>query len=181
MLKKWSTVLISAVLIVVLVCGSLLFHWISAKGDFSPLTEEEKEAIEEAHQTEFLGWWLDNDLYRLVWFEENGGKRNDGVYRYFGRYGDCIVMVRYGNGLDAVGWPLNLPGKLFGLSRPVEYPVEADIYLYHTKPKRGDTVGLQAPISSLYGLEILELKWLTDAQLEQLTNDLEAWVAEGNY
>ena len=175
MLKKWSTVLISAVLIVVLVCGSLLFHWISAKGDFSPLTEEEKEAIEEAHQTEFPGLWYE-------WFEENGGKRApEGVYRYFGRYGDCIVMVRYGNGLDAVGRPLNLPGKLFGLSRPVEYPVEADIYLYHTKPKRGDTVGLQAPISSLYGLEILELKWLKDAQLEQLTNDLEAWVAEGNY
>ena len=175
MLKKWSTVLISAVLIVVLVCGSLLFHWISAKGDFSPLTEEEKEAIEEAFQTEFPGLWYE-------WFEENGGKRApEGVYRYFGRYGDCIVMVRYGNGLDAVGRPLNLPGKLFGLSRPVEYPVEADIYLYHTKPKRGDTVGLQAPISSLYGLEILELKWLKDAQLEQLTNDLEAWVAEGNY
>ena len=175
MLKKWSTVLISAVLIVVLVCCSLLFHWISAKGDFSPLTEEEKEAIEEAFQTEFPGLWYE-------WFEENGGKRApEGVYRYFGRYGDCIVMVRYGNGLDAVGRPLNLPGKLFGLSRPVEYPVEADIYLYHTKPKRGDTVGLQAPISSLYGLEILELKWLKDAQLEQLTNDLEAWVAEGNY
>ena len=178
MLKKWSTVLISAVLIVVLVCGSLLFHWISAKGDFSPLTEEEKEAIEEAHQTEFPGLWYE-------WFEENGGKRApEGVYRYFGRYGDCIVMVRYGDGQNAVDtlqFPLNLPYKMRGLSRPVEYPVEADIYLYHTKPKRGDTVGLQAPITALYYLDMLDLKWLTDAQLEQLTNDLEAWVAEGNY
>ena len=35
------------------------------------------------------------ERFPLVWFDDNGGRRDEGVHRYFGTYGDCVVLLKY--------------------------------------------------------------------------------------
>ena len=118
---------------------------------------------------------------QIVWFDENGGEREVLVHRYFGTYGDCVVMLVY-LGWDIIGNPMGLPRAIGGLSYPVKVPTVCDVYLYNKNP---NCKTIDIPLNIRYlPLEMMkreELNWLTDAQLEQLTSDVEAWVAKGNY
>ena len=146
---------------------------LSAQGDFTPLTDAKKaDFAEEYHR--LMG------NYELVWFDENGGKRDHLVHRYFGTYGDCYVLLRYMKTnmlLEAVDGPY----PLLGLTRLVVYPMGCEIYLYNTNRNCKKVEIIHARYYSLYYVQKRGLDWLTDAQLEQLTDDLEAWVAAGNY
>lgn len=147
-----------------------------------PLSPIKKAQIKKAYKTEFCA--NDENFYQripLVWFDENGGERDPYVFRYFGTYGDCIVMLRYGDGQDATMQPVKLPITMSYLSRPVQYPVDCDVVLYNTNPFCPRDSSLHAPICSLHILKSKGLIWLTHGQLEQLTTDLENWLAEGNY
>ncbi len=171
------------ILVILMLLSMALAGCQSVQGDFTPLTAEQKANILEAYKIEFCG--NDENYYQgkpLIWFDENGGKRDPNVYRYFGSYGDCIVMLRYGDGQNALFEPVTLPKKI-PLSRVVEYPVDVDIVLYNTNPQYPNSGRYKkyAPISSMQGLELYDITWLTRGQLEQLTTDLENWLAVGNY
>ncbi len=184
-MKRRTFVIALLAAVVVIMSGLLIFD--RTVGKFMPLTAAQKAAVVEGYKLAIWGgekYDPDGEFYRkmpLVWFDENGGKRDNRVFRFFGTYGDCIVLLRYGDNQTGLMTPVKLPCPLYGLSRDVYYPMECDIYLYHTKPNYPKHDMLGAPLASLYDLEYHKLKWLTDTQLEQLTNDLECWVAEGNY
>ncbi len=176
--RKKVVILIAVVVLVIAVAVG----WYLSAGKTPALSKSMKAKIQEAHITNMGGEEYYPDGYlKLVWFDENGGKRDYHVVRYFGTYGDCIVLLEYGNGKSATGQPIGLPTTLAGLTRPVKYPVDCDIILYNTNPNYTSWEYLLAPYTSLYAVQNHKGAWLTDAQLEQLTCDLEAWVAAGNY
>ncbi len=117
-----------------------------------------------------------------VWFDENGGKRDPGVCRYFGTYGDCAVILSYRDNSDYFGNPEDPPWPLLGLTRYVELPVKCAISLfnYNADCKMPDS-SVASRYCDLVYVKTAELEWLTDAQLEKLSKDLETWVAAGNY
>ena len=187
MTKKRFVVLLIAAVIVLIARVYLL----SSQGDFTPLTALQKEEILKAYTVSF-----DYDLEGpytprpIRWFDENGGERNPGVYRYFGRYGDNFVLLRYGNGTDIYGWPIEPPFIIGWLSRRVECPVDCEVYICNLNPNR-PKANPKPPLDelddslwsfcSLRLLHEIDARWLTNSQLRQLTNDLEDWIAAGNY
>ena len=134
----------------------------------------EKEKVEQAKKG-----------YPITWYDENGYVEEFGVWRYIGTYGDCYAFLVIGDGLGATFEPLPGPFELYGLSRSVYYPVDAEVVVYHTK--RTFTYGVGTDYEHTTPLRILERigpeirkEWLTDAQLEQLTRDIEKIAAEHN-
>ncbi len=120
----------------------------------------------------------------IEWFDENGGKREVFTHRYFGKYGTCAVILVYNGhlGTDLSGNPLKPRFAIGGLSRRVEVPVECKVWLYNYDKDCKTNEGRYATrFETLRGVKDSELNWLTDEQLEQLTSDVEAWVAAGNY
>lgn len=117
--------------------------------------------------------------YPIVWYDENGYKEENGVWRYVGTYGECYALLCIGNNTDMIFEPVELPYKLFGLSYPVYYPVEADLILYHTKKaftyeEIYDFEGVEGTYRLCYLASIKNREeWITDAQLERLTRDIE--------
>ncbi len=143
----------------------------------TPLSAKMKEEILQEYKR-VLGDFYEE--YPLVWLDENGGKREPGVTRYFGTYGECFVTITYDVNLDSHGSSRDGPWPVPGLPRRVDYPVNCYISLYNRNPncKLGPYHGR---FESLTIVIRNDLNWLTDAQLEQLTDDLEAWLAAGNY
>jgi hypothetical protein len=149
--------------------------------DPQTLSKREKAEILEIYNAKFPEGYHDYMTYEpLVWFDESGNRRDDGVSRYFGTYGDCIVLIKY-KGVEQ-------PITIYHLSRLVEYPVSCEIWLVNKDPnaplKSNNPeypYDLFSPFCSLYGLATVDIQWLTDEELEQLTTDLENWLAEGNY
>lgn len=175
-------------LILILMILMLLPMALAGCNDFLPRSPITKAEIEEAYKARFGGFFVSEDELP-AWYDENGGQRDNNVFRNFGTYGDCLVLLRYYNHSDGFGWPIDPPYMLRFLSRPVEYPVQCDIWLYNTNrnyprksnnPKYADDT-LASPLSPLKELAFYEITWLTDEELEQLTTDLENWLAEGNY
>ena len=120
----------------------------------------------------------------IEWFDENGGKRETFTHRYFGKYSTCAVVLVYNDhpGTDPFGNPLKPPFAIGGLSRRVEVPVECEVWLYNYDKDCKTYEGKYATrFETLSGIMDSELNWLTNKQIEQLTSDLEAWVAAGNY
>ena len=165
---------------------------------FLPLSAKRRAEIEEAYKIEFCGG--DEELYQeysIYWWDEIGYDRIPKAFRYFSTYGDCIVLLRYTNvPIDGLGRPLDPPYILDYLTRPVECPVSVSslghkvickIWLYNTDPNcpktssNADYRDLDAPLATMEDLHNRGLTWLTDEELEQLTTDLENWLAEGNY
>lgn len=186
MMNKKLIVFATLIIVAAIATGSFLSGCRPSEVDLTSLSLEQKSEILEAYKIEMCGGEFDKDgeFYRrhpLVWFDENGGRRNADVFRYFGTYGDCIVLLRYGDNVTALFEPIKPPCPLYGLSRTVDFPIECEVILYHTNPNYPKHDAIAAPITSLLNLEYLQLQWLTDAQLEQLTDDLEIWVANGNY
>lgn len=111
----------------------------------------------------------------VIWYDENGGVEEDGVWRYFGTYGDCLVLFELGENFDA---------ELDGLTRPVYYPsdgciVGCRVVLFHTGEDYHMLYDIPCRLQTLHQVCIEDANWLTDEQLEQLTDDLETWIAEG--
>ncbi|MBQ7331410.1 MAG: hypothetical protein IJW94_06430 [Oscillospiraceae bacterium] len=179
--KKIIRILTALSLILVTVVCFALF------GQPKVLSPERKAEILEAYKLEWcLGdLYMDGYMYRvspLVWFDENGGKRDPYVFRYFGTYGDCIVLLRYGDNQTSLWTPVDVPYQMRGLTRPVYFPMECDVYLYNTNPNYPVYSHCLAPLTELYYVqEIMGVSWLSEAQLKRLTNDLEFWLWLGNY
>ena len=170
--RKKGITCLCIIVLVMMVVGYFLSR------NYTPyLSPQMKAEIEQEYRKN------NGDYYPFIWYDENRGKREDHVYRYFGKYGDCFVILAYGNNQDMSMKPLKLPWPLGGLSRAVLVPIECDILLYNANPncKTYDTKYLKARLANLRDVKGSEMNWITDAQLEQLTDDLEAWVAKGNY
>ncbi len=119
---------------------------------------------------------------QLVWFDENGGMRETHVHRYFGTYGNCVVMLVYQHNRDSLGNRIELPCAIGGLSYQVKVPTVCDVYLYNKNPNcRTEEILLNTRYMPLEMMKNAKLNWLTDAQIEQITREVEAWVAAGNY
>lgn len=182
MMIKKSILLIVATLL-------LLSTVLAGCKGFLPLSAKRKAEIEEAYKMQYNG--------NANWWDKNGYDRIPTLFRYFDTYGDCIVLLRYTNvPIDGLGRPLDPPYILDYLTRPVECPVSVSslghkvickIWLYNTDPNcpktssNADYRDLDAPLATMEGLHNRGLTWLTDEELEQLTTDLENWLAEGNY
>lgn len=183
MKTKRSIILIIVVLI-------LIPMMLAGCKGFLPLSGKRKAEIEDA--------FMKVAHKELCWWDENGYDRLPGTFRYFDSYGDCIVLLKYINTpCDSFGWPLDPPYALNYLTRPMECPVSVnsvgvevifDILLYNTNPncpKESNNLNcptnLNTPLASLIDLHKRGLTWLTNEELEQLTTDLENWIAEGNY
>ena len=178
------------ILVTLILLSAVLTGCQSAKGDFTPLTAGQKANILEAYKTEYCSG--EESAYQqkpLIWFDENGGKRDPGVFRYFGTYGDCIVLLQYGDGqYDYIMMPIEQPITMGYLAYPVQYPVDCEIVLYNKNPNcrlesrnRDYDYDLLVPICSLSELKLMKINWLTWPQLYQLTTDLENWITDGNY
>lgn len=185
-------------LVLILVMLMLLPMALAGCKGFLPLSAKRRAEIEEAYKIEFCGG--DEELYQeysIYWWDEIGYDRIPKAFRYFDTYGDCIVLLRYtGTPSDLLGNPIDPPYILDYLTHPVEYPasvcsignrVIGEIWLYNTDsncPKasnNADYRDLDAPLATMEDLHNRGLTWLTDEELEQLTTDLENWLAEGNY
>ena len=162
MRKCWKWIL---AVIAVLLAGLLIWFLIDY---FSVprLPPWEKERV--LDELNIIGSWRPH-----IWYEENGYVEETGVMRYIGTYGDCYAFLVIGNGHGATMHIMPGPFELRGLSRQVFYPIDADVMLYHTKRTfpRGDKM-LRACYLEYLSPEKRQ-EWLTDEQLEQLTQDIE--------
>ncbi len=153
--------IIASVLAVVIVCLTCIYASIPR------LPPWEKEKIE-----------LERTGPGPIWYDENGYVEEPGVYRYIGTYGYCYAFLVIGDGQGATFDPMSGPFELRGLSRPVYYPIDATVLLYHTK--RTFTYGIGTPWEITVRARYLDImgseqrkEWLSDAQLERLTRDVE--------
>ena len=176
-------------LILILVILMLLPIALAGCKGFLPLSAKRKAEIEDAYKM-----LCGRDI---AWWDENGYDRIPTVFRYFATYGDCIVLLRYAQTpSDFLGNPIDPPYMLDYLTRPVECPTAVgptgkvifQIWLYNTNPtcpKDSNNpeypYNLRAPLATMQDLHNMGLTWLTDEELEQLTTDLENWLAAGNY
>ncbi|MBQ7331411.1 MAG: hypothetical protein IJW94_06435 [Oscillospiraceae bacterium] len=180
-MKKKIILIVAALLLIEAI--AICFDLFAAPKALPPETKEE---ILQAYRLQVCRGNLENSekhyrTMKMVWFDENGGERDAGVFRYFGTYGDCIVLLRYGADKGCVYGPFKRSFPMRGLSRPVYYPMECDIFLYNTDPNYTKYRILFAPLDSLGTVNYLKLGWLTQAQVERLTDDLEYWISKGNY
>ena len=169
-------------IILILVMLMLLPLVLAGCKGFWPLSRDMKEKVEELYKIPRGMEDLPDEVYyekgyNIRWFDECG-KRGPDVYRYFGTYGDCIVLLWYSGN--------KTPRKIYNLARVVEFPVECNIFLCNTNPDYprvtypGSEVWL-SPFEVLDSVVDAGVTWLTDEELEQLTTDLENWRAVGNY
>ena len=157
----------------------LLIYPIVSYCSMPKLSRKEKKIVHQAYvDTRQFGseeGWL--KVCPLIWYDENGYAEEVNVWRYIGTYGDCYAFLVIGDDLvnGVIGVDIPKPYLLRGLSYDVYYPVEAEIYLYDTLgklPTYTNSINeIPVRLRSLYGFD--DQKWLTDAQLEQLTRDVE--------
>ena len=162
------------IILAVLLCLSVSFLVVYAVANYkdtSTLSAEQKEEIKVAyHKMYYPDSDLDvQDIPPLIWYDENGEVEEYMVWRYVGTYGDCVVCLRIGNNQDAIFRPLEMPYLMYDLPRDVYYHVEATVWVYN--PQGHEEFGKLLTVSDL---ELYGIKWLSDAQLEQLTKDIEA-------
>lgn len=150
--------IIASVLAIVIVCLTCIY----AATPRVPPWEKEK-ILDEFNDCQY-------DYYDLFWCEENGYVDEPGAMRYIGTYGDCYAFFIIGSKTNAAMMPYIGPVKIYGLSRPVYYPVNALVALYHTKPtfswKRVMYIQDLTP-------EMRRELYISDWQLERLTRDVE--------
>ena len=117
----------------------------------------------------------------IVWFDENGGKRDPGVCRYFGTYGDCVVLLIYHFPIEVSAETPRYPYRISS-TRTVMLPAGYEIMVFNRDPncKTNEVYPFPIRISAIY-IAVIKLNWLTDNQAEQIGRDLEDWVAKGNY
>ena len=118
----------------------------------------------------------------VVWFDENGGKRDRWVYRYFGIYGDCIILLVYTSKPDA--YSIETPWYTYKITGTCEVMMPAG-YAFHVVNRDPICKTIEfwptVRICESIGDAVRDLNWLTERQAEQIARDLEAWFAAGNY
>lgn len=163
---------ILAVLIAVVIILSIGFY-----APTPILPRWEKEKIEEV----YYGMWERRSLPAppLVWYDKNGYVEEENVYRYIGTYGYCYAFLVTGDNINEIFEKVNIPYPIYGLSHMVYYPAEVDIVLYHTQKEFTyeevyNFKGVEGTYRLCYLASIENREeWLTDAQLERLTRDVE--------
>ena len=178
-MKHWKPIvsILAIVLVAVLVVGVFL-HFSVPK-----LSQKEKEKVEQEYNENG-----DGKVFPIVWYDENGHVEEPYVWRYIGKYGDCYAFLKFGSGLGATGQRYEGFVVLYGLSRQVYYPVDADVVLFHTKRTFTYTyTDVDASVKREVRWVTLESlgekqrqEWLTDKQLEKLTRDVEKIAKEHN-
>ena len=154
---------------VILLAGVLVWG-ICSYYSIPRLSKEEKELVRTEYFNQYCG--RRTAVYSknpIMWYDENGYVEEDGVWRYIGTYGDCYAFLRIGVPMgheEFPGPPTNM-NPLIGLTRLVTYSRKAGVYLYHTKSEFG-WVRLKL-ISEITNPD----QWITEEQLEQLTQDIE--------
>ena len=185
-MKKKSKIIIGAILLLAVVF--LVVYTLLADKSPANLTEEQKKAVENAYFEE----WIDSDERYLaenpiIWYDENGGVEEPGVWRYIGTYGKCQAFLRIlenSNGIEMPPATFRIPFQVQGLSREVYYNEVVDVILYHTEKEfsYSEVLGMNYTgnirLWMLHDMDNRE-DWLTDDQLEQLTADVEK-MAEGD-
>ena len=170
---KWITAILSVLLIGLLIWFIFFYHSVPHFSD------EEKKKIEEVYYESWIPFPDKPELYPLIWYDENGGIEEEGVWRYIGTYGDCYAFLVIGD--NQTGMPsdmhmyVELPYLLPGLTSDVYYPIEADIVLYHTQKEftyEGFTSHMD-PLALIISRGDRE-EWISDKQWERLTKDIEA-------
>lgn len=173
--------------ILTLLLVSLLLWGIIYYNSVPRLSKTEKEKVKIEYYNRYcageMGKYLANPI---TWYDENGNKEENNVWRYVGTYGDCYAFLVIGDNEDPLSAdPFQLPYPLIGLSRNVYYPNEALVYLYHTKREFNSNEanwiidGATIRMELIYMIDNRE-EWLTDEQLEQLTQDIERIAKEYN-
>ena len=171
---KWIIAILAVLLIGLLVC------FIFFRNTDSGLPESEKEKIEKLYYEQMIPVPERPEDYPLIWYDENEGVEEKGVWRYIGTYGDCYAFLIIGDNLADIGvfppYTMPNPYPIQGLTRDVYYSVEADIVLYHTKEKmeygnqeHATQMALLSEIDNVGNRE----DWVTNEQLEKLTQDIE--------
>lgn len=184
MKKHWKLIL---TVVAILLSGLLI--WLLIDYFSVPrLPFREKEKIEQVYFEEHMASSeKDYADRRIIWYDENGYVEEENVWRYVGTYGNSYAFLRIGSGIGATMDPIESPILLRGLSRTVYYPCDADIMLYHTTRKftyaevLGSDYSFDGTIR-MYPLHEIRNReeWLTDEQLEQLTQDIEKIAKEHN-
>ena len=160
------------IILALLLCLSVSFLIVYAVANYkdtSTLSDELKEEIRVAYYTQVRYKSDIEECPRLNWFDENGHVEAYTVWRYVGTYGSCVALLYIEDNQTAIETPLEMPYLLEGLSSDVYYPVEATVYLYNTAG------GIDYPFGNLTflaNLEYYNVKWLSNAQLAQLTMDI---------
>ena len=182
MRKYWKWILsILALLLVGLLIWFIFFYRSTPH-----LSDQEKDKIEEVYNNT---WFLGSEYVKtrpIVWYDENGGIEEDGVWRYVGTYGDCYAFLKIGDNFSdmTVYPPYTMPNPfpLDGLSHEVYYHTEANVVLYHTKKDFTILVGDREYSGRLKDLREIDNReeWITDEQLERLTRDVEKIAAAHN-
>ena len=175
MRKYWKWIIVAIALLLIGLLAWFLIDYFS----IPRLPPWEKEKVEQAY---FILTGSDEEWYAqnpIIWYDENGYVEENKVWRYVGKYGDCYAFLRIGDNKNAHWEEVDIPCPVAGLDPPVYYPVQAFLYLYHTK--RGFTYkeirGCDGT-ENIYQLWLLDSmrnreEWITDEQLEQLTRDIE--------
>ena len=167
---KWILSIIALLLVGLLIWFIFFYH------STPHLSDQEKDKIEEVYNNT---WFLGPEYVKtrpIVWYDENGGIEEDGVWRYVGIYGDCYAFLKIGDNNGIFTEPVVMPYPILGLTRQVHYPIEANIVLYHTKKDFTYMWGDRECSGRLVSLRSIENReeWITDEQLERLTRDIEA-------
>ena len=175
-MKKYRDYIILA-LVIVLTAIILTDTFVYA---FTPrLPKWEKEKIEAIYYESWIPFPDRPELCPLIWYDENGGVEEEFVWRYIGTYGYCYAFLQIGDNENAIYEPVDIPYPIRGLTREVYYPIEAEVILYHTNREftyaevcSSDFDGETIKLWILNDMDNRE-EWLTDAQLERLTRDIE--------
>ncbi len=183
MKRYWKWILtVVAILLVGLLIWFIFFY-----NHIPRLSKKEKEKVEEAY---FIVLGSDEERYvrnAIIWYDENGNVEENKVWRYVGKYGDCYAFLMIGDNKNSYMEEVDIPYPIRGLSRFVYYPTEVSVMLYHTK--RGFTLkeieefdGVSENLYQVWRLEYMRNReeWITDEQLEQLTQDVEKIAAAHN-
>ena len=170
---KWITAILSVLLIGLLIWFIFFYH------STPHLSDEEKKKVEEVYYDSWIG---DSP----TWYDENGGIEELGVWRYVGTYGDCYAFLVIDDNFMPIDCdpriPVANPYPLDGLTRDVYYHTEAFVVLYHTKKDFTVMLGDREYSGRLEYLGAIKNReeWITDAQLERLTRDVEKIAAAHN-
>ena len=162
---KW---ILSATIVLL---AALLIWLIFSYNPIPRLSKNEKAKVEKAFYDQNLE---SSEGDTIIWYDENGYVEEEHVWRYIGTYGDCYAFLRIG--MEET----SLPDLLQELPRNVYYPKHAEVILYHTKRTFTYSEAYRGATTQDGTCEVLSLdnignrdEWITDEQLEQLTQDIE--------
>lgn len=182
-MTKRGKIIIGALLllVVVVVACVVVFNNKGADAETVQLTDELKEKIAIEYNE-----WNDRkpptDFSQITWYDRDeeitDGVEKDFSWRYIGTYGDCIAVLHFYSNTDWLGWPLTGSFSVYCGFRKVDYHREASVWIYNTEDTIGEATRLEEfqdnHLLNLWDVIDMKLNWLTDSQIEQIAEDVEA-------